>query len=569
MQPLSIDDYPTLQQYINHNDQQSSNTNFIALFMWQGVDSIQFELHDHFLILLYKNIRDQIFFAAPFCHLEYYQEAIDYMISYANTHQFTFKICMAIESITKDIKAIYHKQFVYQRTPENDDYIYSRKSLETLSGKKMQKKRNHYRAFIRDYPQYHYKEIETLDIPHIKDRMIDWYNDEMDPILQHEYEGILSLLKNRQYLSLMMGCIYINHTVEAIIIGSMRNDNTLQIHVEKANKNIRGIFIAIEKLFLENAPAHYLYVNREEDMGLANLRKAKQSLHPIHMITKYKITSRHIQIRIAKREDKDRIRQLWLACFSDETIESTDYYFQYYYKEQYTYVLLQETTIVSALQIVPFALEGNKTIYFIEGVCTDENYRNNGFMKELLEHVLQQEPFASHTLYLQAYTPSIYYPFGFHDTYFLHKVIVDRTHYASMTNCHTSTISPELLLQLYKQYCESFHGYRLRSLAYYHNLKRRAKSLNENIVGIYEGEQLLGYTQYQEDTDTITITEIIYLSALSLETMISYFTATSDKKITIYCDTKATIYGTKERVCNMLTNNKERINDTLFINEIY
>ena len=68
---------------------------------------------------------------------------------------------------------------------------------------------------------------------------------------------------------------------QAFNITSLVSHDTIQIHVEKANKQIRGLYIAILKLFLETLDDEVLYVNREDDMGLPELRKAKTDMQPI------------------------------------------------------------------------------------------------------------------------------------------------------------------------------------------------------------------------------------------------------------------------------------------------
>lgn len=59
------------------------------------------------------------------------------------------------------------------------------------------------------------------------------------------------------------------------------------MHVEKANPEIRGLYTAINKLFLENEFPDVEFVNREEDLGLEGLRQAKLSYKPIKLVEKY------------------------------------------------------------------------------------------------------------------------------------------------------------------------------------------------------------------------------------------------------------------------------------------
>ena len=118
-----------------------------------------------------------------------------------------------------------------------------------------------------------------------------------------EVRGIMSLLSSKHLLPFHIGGIFIHNQLEAFIIASKLNHSTIQIHVEKANKDIRGLYPAILKELLEHHFQNEKWVNREEDMGLENLRRSKQSLHPVKMIHKYRIYEN--QTIIEKANDHD------------------------------------------------------------------------------------------------------------------------------------------------------------------------------------------------------------------------------------------------------------------------
>ena len=82
----------------------------------------------------------------------------------------------------------------------------------------------------------------------------------------------------------------IDNEVVALSIGEQLNDDTAVIHIEKAHASIRGAYPMINQQFVENEWQSMTYVNREEDMGLEGLRKAKESYQPVKMISKYHAT---------------------------------------------------------------------------------------------------------------------------------------------------------------------------------------------------------------------------------------------------------------------------------------
>ena len=89
---------------------------------------------------------------------------------------------------------------------------------------------------------------------------------------------------------LLTGIIRINGKIEAVTMGEFAKTNskeTVIVHVEKADDRIRGLYQAINNEFCKRLPEETVYVNREEDMGLENLRQTKLSYKPVMMGEKY------------------------------------------------------------------------------------------------------------------------------------------------------------------------------------------------------------------------------------------------------------------------------------------
>ncbi|RDC49395.1 DUF2156 domain-containing protein, partial [Acinetobacter sp. RIT592] len=99
------------------------------------------------------------------------------------------------------------------------------------------------------------------------------------------------IFKNYEKLkdTLKISGIYIDSKLEAFSIGEMLNDNMAVIHVEKANADIRGLYPYINQQFLLNEFSDVEFVNREEDLGIEGLRKAKLSYHPVKFAEKYTV----------------------------------------------------------------------------------------------------------------------------------------------------------------------------------------------------------------------------------------------------------------------------------------
>lgn len=568
MKTLNIEDYEKIKLYLDMANYEGYNSNFVTMMMWNHEYHIQYEIHDNFMVMLH-NYKGNQFWAMPFTSPEFYQEAIEYMLNYSQQHDFPFKIDCAIEEFVDKIKPLYHDIFLFERTPYNDDYIYDRMMHQTLSGKKMQKRRNHYNAFIKKHPDYIYRDLDLVnDFDTILNCLNRWEyeKDTLSESMTSEVRGIMALLSSKHLLDFEVGGIFIEGQMEAFIIASRLKHSTIQIHVEKANKEIRGLYPAILKEMLEHYYPDELFINREEDMGLENLRKSKLSLHPVKMIRKYSIALKNPVIRLAEEKDKDDIIQLWKDCFLDETNESTQYYFENLYQSEHTYIYENNHQIISVLQIVPMPLMiqyQEERCYFILGVCTHKNWTGQGCMKELLNHVL--ELYKDKRIYLQAYVPEIYYRFGFRASHYHQRIKADK----SALDC-IDIVNPindkSLLNGYYEAYTQNFDEYRIRDASYWELFIKRCEVFGQNIL-IFEN---LGYFVYQENETSIDISEIIYLNQGAVNQMLAYF-KDSKKEIIVECDMNICIQGDKEDVITMLSSSKNQssIFKNKYINEIY
>ena len=573
MQKLLLKDYDKIKPYLDDADYEGYNSNFVTMMMWDHEYEIFYEIKENYLIMLHTYMNEK-FFAMPFCKPEYYQEALEYMLEYANKHNFIFRIDLAVEKSKILIEELYGNKFLYLHDEDFDDYIYSKASLETLSGKKMQKRRNHFNAFFKEHPDYIYKEIEDEDIDNVLQCLKKWdFSRRIEESVVSEYIGIVYLLVHRHELNIKTGCIYIDNKLEAFIIGSPLKHSTIQIHVEKANKDIRGLYVAIGKLFLEQNYENYEFVNREEDMGLESLRKAKRALHPVKLLKKYTIILNNQTINQASDKDLYNIIDLWRSSFEDEDEKSTNFYFMNRYQKENTYVLKNNDLVVSMLQIIPYTLifdEKEEDVYFILGVATNKTYRKQGLMKKLMNYVLSLSKYQNAKIILQAYNPELYYQFGFSQDYY-HKITeVDNNLYENNFLIKTTKNNDYIkLLNLYNQFCKKYTGYRKRNIEYYQNyLALRCEAFDEKIKVFDLNNKSIGYVIYSEEDVVIKISEIIYLEQAYLEMIIGHF-MTFDKKVFIESDLKAIIKGDYKYVCTMMSNFLENNfqDNNFYINE--
>lgn len=196
-----------------------------------------------------------------------------------------------------DAEFLKENHLFLEETPDFDDYIYSGEKLRTLSGRKLHKKKNHANAFYRNYEgRYEYRRLGAENKNEILTFLEKWNQkkQEKEPseTLPFEAQGIAAVLANYDLLTPIIGGIYIDGKLAAFSIGSKsETQNMAFIHIEKAWSDIRGLYAVMNQQFLLHEFCDVEKVNREDDMGHASLRQAKQSYHPIEMGKKYVLRS--------------------------------------------------------------------------------------------------------------------------------------------------------------------------------------------------------------------------------------------------------------------------------------
>ena len=155
------------------------------------------------------------------------------------------------------------------------DYIYEREHLAELSGKKYHAKRNHISRFKRNNSNYSVKEINTdntADALAVAER---WQGDNIDT---GELPLIREALAHLEALGMFGLILYVENKPVAMCLASEINSCVCDVHFEKAVE-IDEAYAVINNEFAKHF-TQYTLINREEDMGLEGLRKAKLSYHP-------------------------------------------------------------------------------------------------------------------------------------------------------------------------------------------------------------------------------------------------------------------------------------------------
>jgi hypothetical protein len=259
------------------------------MYMWRKGYAIEWAVVDDFLCIKAGLPGSNSFALCPFGPDDSrLGGVIDTLADYFRQSRQPFILRSVSAEMVAALQKIKPGYFCFRADRDNFDYVYSTEELINLDGRKYHSKQNHIHYFQKTFA-YQYAPItaDLLDPCMVSAR--EWYaahNGAGDDSLQLEYQAIIDALTNFEYLDLQGGAIILDNKVAAFTFGEKLNADTAVIHVEKG-QNIRGLYQVINQEFCRHAWSDLPYVNREEDMGIEGLRRAKQSYHPVKMVKKY------------------------------------------------------------------------------------------------------------------------------------------------------------------------------------------------------------------------------------------------------------------------------------------
>lgn len=288
---LQKEDKPVVDQFYRSGYYENSHFNFTNLYMWRNPYQIRIAVEEDVLFLICE-WAGELMALQPVGPEEKMPGTVERLQAYFGEigRPMTFT---GIEKSYAELLAHYEgAQFDIRSDRDNFDYVYSSESLIKLAGRKYHSKKNHLNAFRKMYPQAEYLPITEEIVILCKLELNSWYKQRSqeepdDPFMGHEREAIIEVLNNFQDFGLKGGAIRLDGRIIAFTFGEQLNRDTAVIHVEKADPNVRGAYPAINQGFVEHEWSQMTYINREEDMGIEGLRKAKESYKPVKMIEKF------------------------------------------------------------------------------------------------------------------------------------------------------------------------------------------------------------------------------------------------------------------------------------------
>lgn len=290
--PIGIEDKELLTSFFISHSILVSDLTFTNLYLWHYARHISYIILNDCLVIKTQYPDDEPFIFYPIHkdnNLEAKKQTILQIMQSCKAKGLRFSIHSLSQVDKEELQRLIPNTFDFIYREDRSDYIYSIPELIALKGKKYHKKKTHLNRFLERYA-FSYEALNTQNANELISTYQTWFgkiSDVASDGLRNEYVGIIETLKEFNRLDFQGGILRIDGQIIAFSFGEPLNKDTIVIHIEKANTDFQGAYQAINREFLANAWSDYKLVNREEDLGIEGLRKAKQSYQPLYLQHKF------------------------------------------------------------------------------------------------------------------------------------------------------------------------------------------------------------------------------------------------------------------------------------------
>lgn len=286
--PISLRDKAAYQACLLACGQRGCEFSFANLYLW-GRQQLAFA-HGHALLFSQFNRRTVYPFPVG-CGDK--APAIDAIIRDARARGIPCRITGLTGENMELLQSLYPGRFRYHCDRDSFDYVYAIDDLADLPGRKYQKKRNHFNRFRAAFPYYTVEPLSPRNRDRVQAMVELWYETRLreapDSDFHMERAALGKALAHFEDLGLEGLVLLDGQEVLAVTMASPLSYDTMDVHFEKARPGVDGAYAVINCEFaryLRQKLPHIRFLNREEDMGLEGLRKAKESYLPHHMTEK-------------------------------------------------------------------------------------------------------------------------------------------------------------------------------------------------------------------------------------------------------------------------------------------
>ncbi len=185
-------------------------------------------------------------------------------------------------------------EFSIEAYRDGFDYIYDINRLCTLSGKKLQSKRNHCNRFEQDHPDYRILPLDDELLEQCREFTERWYEEHAhlhDPSdYDREKTAISKAFRHFHDMKMEGIALFCDLGMVGFSMGNRIREDMFDVNYEKALAAVNGAYPMVNREFAKHLRNKYptlRLLDREDDMGIPGLRRAKESYYPDILLEKY------------------------------------------------------------------------------------------------------------------------------------------------------------------------------------------------------------------------------------------------------------------------------------------
>ncbi|MFZ5975984.1 MAG: DUF2156 domain-containing protein [Bacillota bacterium] len=287
---ISLAAHEPIKEFTDVWQLELSDLSFANMFIWRYSHNIEYCIENDVLYIKLCHRRFPCFFFVPLTlnRQRSIRGPLDRLREYTDSIGEPLRVKSATVEQKAKIEQDCPDMFDFTYDEGRFDYVYNTRDLIELKGKKYHGKRNHINRFMSLY-NYAYATLEPGDVEECIGVYTDWVEKKgiVGLDVEDEWRSVTEALYHFEQLRLKGGVIRVDGAIQAFTLGEQLTRDTALIHIEKGNTECEGIFAMMNRAFAEAEFSHTLFINREEDLGIEGLRKAKRSYRPVKMIEKY------------------------------------------------------------------------------------------------------------------------------------------------------------------------------------------------------------------------------------------------------------------------------------------
>lgn len=285
--PVTPADKELLTFYLYPGERRDANLSMVNLCSWQFLTCSSYAFIGEVPVFRFCFDSDRTVYTVPVAG-EKVEEVIRKLAGQAVEEGLPLCFYGMVPELKEMLEPIFPEVFEYRENRDHFDYLYLRQELAELKGKDFQTKRNHVNKFKKRY-DYRFVPLSAEMVPDCLRLYDEWCGERRcgeDEGLVQERQALTYALERYRELDIIGGSLWVEGKMVAFTFGVAVNYDTFCVHAEKALGEYEGAYNTVNREFAEYLPEKFVYLNREEDLGLPGLRKAKMSYRPVCLLEK-------------------------------------------------------------------------------------------------------------------------------------------------------------------------------------------------------------------------------------------------------------------------------------------